>query len=186
MGWNGSLFDGSVIEIQQFAISVHFSSRLDLNIWKLVCVYGPCLEPARSNFVYWLKNLDIQDTKSCIVLGDFNFYRSLEDRNRSDGNFQDTLIFNEIIDHLGLVELPLKGRAYTWSNMQNEPLLEQLDWFFTSVNWTTDFPNTMVIPWPDLHLILSPAEFQLVQVSPKLIFFDLKITGPPIALFWIL
>jgi hypothetical protein len=28
------------------------------------------------------------------------------------------------------VELPLKGRAYTWSNMQENPLLEQLDWFF--------------------------------------------------------
>jgi hypothetical protein len=25
---------------------------------------------------------------------------------------------------LGLIELPLKGRAFTWSNMQNDPLLE--------------------------------------------------------------
>lgn len=56
-----------------------------------------------------------------------------------------TQIFNDVIDHLGLVELPLKGRAFTWSNMQANPL-EQLDWFFTSVNWTTDFPNTMVTP----------------------------------------
>jgi len=30
--------------------------------------------------------------------------------------------------------------------MQEEPLLEQLDWFFTSVNWTSDFPNSMVTP----------------------------------------
>lgn len=43
-------------------------------------------------------------------MGDFNFYRSLDNRNRSGGNFQDTQIFNEAIDHLGLVELPLKGR----------------------------------------------------------------------------
>uniref|UniRef100_A0A453BG26 Uncharacterized protein n=2 Tax=Aegilops tauschii subsp. strangulata TaxID=200361 RepID=A0A453BG26_AEGTS len=42
-------------------------------------------------------------------------------------------IFNEIIGHLGLLELPIKGRSYTWSNMQDTPLLEQLDWFFTSV-----------------------------------------------------
>ena len=55
-------------------------------------------------------------------------------------------IFNEIIGHLGLIELPLKGRHYTWSNMQENPLLEQLDWFFTTVNWTTEFPNTMVYP----------------------------------------
>ena len=60
-------------------------------------------------------------------MGDFNFYRSLQHRNRSGGNLNDTLIFNDIIGHLGLVEILLKGRAFTWSNMQQSPLLEQLD-----------------------------------------------------------
>ena len=62
------------------------------------------------------------------------------------GILQDTLIFIDVIGQLGLVELPLKGRSFTWSNMQQDPLLEQLDWFFTSVNWTTQYPNTMVHP----------------------------------------
>lgn len=70
----------------------------------------------------------------------------MNNRNRAGGNLSDTFIFNEAIGHLGLVELPLKGRAYTWSNMQQDPLLEQLDWFFTSPNWTVDFPNTEVLP----------------------------------------
>jgi len=30
--------------------------------------------------------------------------------------------------------------------MQSDPLLEQLDWIFTSPNWTLDFPNTEVLP----------------------------------------
>jgi hypothetical protein len=30
--------------------------------------------------------------------------------------------------------------------MQNDPLLEQLGWFFTSVNWTTEYPNSEVLP----------------------------------------
>ena len=57
---------------------------------------------------------------------------------------------------MGLVELPRKGRAFTWSNMQQEPLLEQLDWFFTSNNWMLAYPNTLVMPlakitfWEDL------------------------------------
>lgn len=59
--WNGSIFDGSVIEIHSFAVSVSFSSRLDMSVWNLTTVYGPCLEPARSTFVNWLRNLDIQD-----------------------------------------------------------------------------------------------------------------------------
>ena len=55
-------------------------------------------------------------------------------------------IFNEIIGHLGLIELPLKGRKYPWSNMQDSRLLEQLDWIFTSANWIDSYPMTQVVP----------------------------------------
>uniref|UniRef100_A0A453NQ47 Uncharacterized protein n=1 Tax=Aegilops tauschii subsp. strangulata TaxID=200361 RepID=A0A453NQ47_AEGTS len=58
----------------------------------------------------------------------------------------DIFIFNEIIGHLGLLELPLKGRRFTWSNMQDVPLLEQLDWFFTSSSWINQYPMTQVAP----------------------------------------
>jgi len=94
VGWNGSLFHGTVVEVHPFAITVCFSSRMDSNVWYLSTVYGPCLEPARSIFVNWFKNLDIQDDCNWILMGDFNFYRSLENRNRNEGNFQDTQIFN--------------------------------------------------------------------------------------------
>jgi hypothetical protein len=53
------------------------------------------------------------------------------------------MLFNDIINHLDLVEVPLKNRAYTWSNMQQNSLLEKLDWVFTSSNWTTSFPKTL-------------------------------------------
>jgi hypothetical protein len=56
------------------------------------------------------------------------------------------LLFNEAISNLGLVELPLEGRKYTWSNMQKTPLLERLDWFFTSASWTSTYPSTLVYP----------------------------------------
>ena len=32
------------------------------------------------------------------------------------------------------------------SNMQTAPLLEKLDWVFSSESWTSNFPNTMVLP----------------------------------------
>lgn len=78
-------------------------------------------------------------------MGDFNFYRSLEDRNRPGGDILDTFHFNEAIGHLSMTEISIKGHAYTWSNMQQHPLLEQLDWFFT-VDWTIDYRNTLVLP----------------------------------------
>nr|XP_045086367.1 uncharacterized protein LOC120967116 [Aegilops tauschii subsp. strangulata] len=70
----------------------------------------------------------------------------MDNRNLPGGDLNDMFIFNEIIGHLGLLELPIKGRSYTWSNMQDDPLLEQLDWFFTSVDWISDYPMTEVLP----------------------------------------
>jgi endonuclease/exonuclease/phosphatase family metal-dependent hydrolase len=91
-------------------------------------------------------NLDIPAHEHWLFVGDFNFYRSTENRNREGANLNDMFTFNEIISHLGLVELPIKGRGFTWSNMQAVPLLEQLDWFLTTPNWTILHPNMQVHP----------------------------------------
>ena len=98
----------------------------------MVFVYGPCLGSLRDEFVQWLYDLHKPDDDNWLLLGDFNFIRSLENKNRPGGDLNDICLFNEIFGHLVILELPLKGRAYTWSNMQEDPLLEQLDWFFTS------------------------------------------------------
>jgi hypothetical protein len=88
----------------------------------------------------------IPTPQNWLVLGDFNFIRSQDNRNMPGGDMNGMFIFNEVIGHLGLLELQLKGRKYTWSNKESAPLLEKLDWFFTSSNWISDFPNTMVFP----------------------------------------
>jgi predicted amino acid racemase len=53
------------------------------------------------------------------------------------------LLLKDIIHHLDLVVVPLKDRSFTWSNMQDNFLLEKLDWAFTSSDWSLAFPNTM-------------------------------------------
>lgn len=116
-------------------------------------------------------------------MGDFNFYRSLENRNKPGGSLSDTLIFNDALGHLGLIELQLKGRAFTWSNMQENPLLEQLDWFFMSVNWTIQFPKTEVLPWLRLPQITSHARLSLILRSLALTFFVLRTFGYSMLVF---
>jgi hypothetical protein len=101
------------------------------------------------------------------LLGDFNFIRSSENRNRPGGDVNDMFIFNDIIGHLGLIELPIKGRMYTWSNMQQQPLLEQLDWFFTTPTWTTIYPNTLVFPLANTSSDHVPCVVTIDTVIPK-------------------
>ena len=51
--------------------------------------------------------------------------------------------------------------------MQNDPLLEQLDWFFTSVNWTVDYPNTLVLPLAKITSDHIPCKVMIGTRIPK-------------------
>nr|AAO37473.1 putative reverse transcriptase [Oryza sativa Japonica Group]AAS01922.1 retrotransposon protein, putative, LINE sub-class [Oryza sativa Japonica Group]ABF96965.1 retrotransposon protein, putative, LINE subclass [Oryza sativa Japonica Group] len=124
-------------------------------------------EPERSLFVQWLFDLSIPDDENWLFMRDFNFYRSVDNRNRNGGNMNDMMIFNSIISNLGLLELPLKGRSFTWSNMQDCPLLQQLDWFFTTVSWSASFPKTMVKPLTRLISDHVPCVVQIGTSIPK-------------------
>lgn len=62
--------------------------------------------------------------------------------NKPGGNANEMLAFNVAINALDIVEIPLIGRKYIWSNMQEDPLLQKLDWVFTSANWVFEFPGT--------------------------------------------
>ena len=79
----------------------------------LVNVYGPCEGAARENFVAWLFSLPVADDELWLFVGDFNFYRNSDSRNRPGANLTDIATFNEVISYLGLVKLPIKDRAYT-------------------------------------------------------------------------
>jgi hypothetical protein len=144
--WASNMFTGQILMEECFGLVVHFQSIVSSDIFTVANIYGPCDGIPRENFIAWLFHLDIPDDSLWLLTGDFNFYRYSDNRNRDGANLNDMAIFNEIISYLGLIELPIKGRAFTWSNMQADPLLVQLDWFFTSPAWTIQYPNTLVNP----------------------------------------
>ena len=51
--------------------------------------------------------------------------------------------------------------------MQQDPLLEQLDWFFTSVNWTLDCPNSLVLPLAKITSYHIPCKLLIGTSIPK-------------------
>jgi hypothetical protein len=175
--WNSAVFAGQLIEIKRFGIIVKFTSTHDNSSWSLVCVYGPCQGLLRDSFVSWLYSLVISPLENWLLVGDFNFIRSHENRNKPGGDVNDMFLFNDIIGHLGLLELPLKGRSFTWSNMQSVPLLEQLDWFFTSSNWISDYPNSVVLPLAKTGSDHVPCVVTINMSIPKSNCFGLKIIG---------
>ena len=79
---------------------VSFTLAQNMDTRNLTTVYGPCTEPAHSEFISWLKNHHITYSNNWLFLGDFNFYRSMHNRNKPGGNIADTFIFNDAIGHL--------------------------------------------------------------------------------------
>jgi hypothetical protein len=95
IGWNGSHLVGQVIHNCRFAITALFTSQHNMEQWKLTVVYGPCHGQERQDFINWLNSLQIADDENWMIIGDFNCYRSLENRNRGGGNMQDVMLFSD-------------------------------------------------------------------------------------------
>lgn len=112
--------------------------------WILTNIYMPCTPAGKHDFIHWFKNIQMPPTVDWLIIGDFNLYRNPEDRNKPGSDFAEMLPFSDAISFLGLLELPLKGRHFTWTNKQHSPLLEHLYWFFTSPSWMMNYPNCCV------------------------------------------
>ena len=64
-------------------------------------------------FTTWFLNLDTGSFDDWILAGDFNLYRSMEDRNKPRGDSGDMQMFNNLISDLELVDIPFSGRTFT-------------------------------------------------------------------------
>lgn len=111
--WKSSVLLGNLIFQNNYASSVLFSSVHNNAIWVLTNVYAPCTPLGKRDFVQWLKTFQMPDQIDWILVGDFNLYRSPDDRNRPGVDYSEMLLFNEAISALGLVELPLHSQHFT-------------------------------------------------------------------------
>jgi len=102
-----------------------------------------CDTEGKEAFLVWFGNIYMPDDVDCLIIGDINLLRKHEDRNRPGGNAGEMLLFNEANSSLGIEEIRLHGRWFTWTNKQQPPLLEWLDWFFSSSAWTLRYPHTI-------------------------------------------
>jgi hypothetical protein len=125
-------------------MNIEFSSNISNDVWILSNIYAPCTPEGKQDFLEWLHNIDMPDDTNWLLVGDFNLIRHPSDRNRPGGNVNEMLQFNTAISNLRLEELRLNESRFTWTNKQETPLLERLDWFFASVSWITHFPGSYV------------------------------------------
>jgi exonuclease III len=111
--WKSSVFSGHLVFQNSYAITVKLTAKHNDDSWLLTNIYGPCTHDGKRSFIQWLKQYTVNDVDSWLIVGDFNLLRKPENRNRPGGDVTEMLMFNDAISSLGLIELPLYGRAYT-------------------------------------------------------------------------
>lgn len=137
----------------------------------------------KQGFITWLMNLDSTDFDPWVLGGDVNLIRGPENRNKPGGDLGEMNLFNEAISDLDLVDIPFSGRNYTWSNMQEDPLLVKLDWILTSPSWTLTYPTTIVQPLARPLSDHIPYVLHIGTSIPKSRIFRFEISGLIIQVF---
>lgn len=95
--WNSSIFTGTILIEEDFALVIKFKSTQSAQEWTLVNIYGPCQGDSRVDYTNWLLNLNIPTNEDWLLVGDFNYIRSPSNRNKPGGNFNDMITFNDFI-----------------------------------------------------------------------------------------
>lgn len=104
-------FDGVLIDNNSYSITIKSTSHISGQTFHVPNIYGPAAIAHKLAFISWLYNWDTSHMEDWILLGDFNLMRTPENRNKLMGHTQDMLLFNDVIQHLDLVDIPFKGRA---------------------------------------------------------------------------
>jgi hypothetical protein len=76
--WNTSLFDGSVVQANSYAITMKLLCRLDNKCIHVTNIYGPSSSSQKLLFITWLMNLDSAEFDHWTLGGDFNLIRFLK------------------------------------------------------------------------------------------------------------
>lgn len=103
-------------------------------------VYGPSEDALKPQFIDELRSLLSLVAVPWILAGDFNLTRWLTDRSANMGSFNLMDLFNQFITDSGVIDVPLRNRAYTWSSKRPQPVFSKLDRVFTSPEWTNSYP----------------------------------------------
>ncbi|XP_028091349.1 uncharacterized protein LOC114291686 [Camellia sinensis] len=86
-----------------------------------------------------LKNLKISYPNPWCMGGDFNEIRFLSEMKGCSRRDRDMNDFNKLINWLNLVDLPMKGRRFTWCNAQDGERWSQIDRFLLESIWLEQF-----------------------------------------------
>jgi hypothetical protein len=103
--WNNNLFDGVLVLANTISVTVKPTFKLSGQSFHVTNIYGLADPAAKAGFISCLYDFDTSSFRDWLILGDFNIIRPPNNRSRPGGNPTEMLFFNDLIQHLDLVEI---------------------------------------------------------------------------------
>jgi hypothetical protein len=129
--------------VDNFSVFVLFAEQEGRNWW-LTGVYGPQGDDEKMLFLQELRNIRALCNGPWLVAGGFNLIYQAADKNNANLDRAMMGRFRRFLDDSDLLEIPLLGRKYTWSNERRSPTLVRLDRAFCCDGWNGIFPDAVL------------------------------------------
>lgn len=143
VAWTSSKFTLVSAIIRTYSVNVLLTNNIDGKKFWFSGIYGPSNSVGRSAFKEELISIKPTDDTPWLLGGDLNFTLELQDRtSNTTAEWRNSMDFAALISTLGLINTPLHGRRFTWSNERDQPHMARLDRFLVSDEWNQLYPNS--------------------------------------------
>ncbi|GJZ46699.1 RNA-directed DNA polymerase, eukaryota, reverse transcriptase zinc-binding domain protein [Tanacetum coccineum] len=155
--WDPNMFSKNSIWCDDSFIIIKGNWKNVVGDYFMVNIYGP--QDLVSKLALWNRLTDFMHhhNGSYIMFGDMNAVRNAQERFGTTLNSIEADHFNFFIDSIGLVDLSIGGRSFTWMNKAGTKL-SKLDRFFISKDVTIRLPDVRITAldrlWSDHNPIL--------------------------------
>ena len=140
--WDKRLVEKVEDAVGLYSVSCKFKNIVDHKVWMFTGVYGPNVDRERSNMWEELAGVRSWWGVPWCVGGDFNVVRFPSERMGSVAFSQAMYDFSDFIAANGLIDTPLSGGNYTWSNNREVASMSRIDRFLFTADWKEGFSMT--------------------------------------------
>ncbi len=172
--WNPALFDCVHDWVGAFSINTVLRRKVDGLTFTVSNIYGRVIPSLKAAFFQELRYIGSVAVGLWSLLGDFNVLLSLRDKNGPPSSLFDILDFKSVVSDIGLIDLPIVNKSFTWTNGGRLHTLERLDRALVSRDWHLHFPRSTLraLPRPRSdHTPLLLTAFSFVP-SPSIFRFE--------------
>lgn len=168
--WPDSLFSALSTSSTPHTISVHLSSTITNFSFFLTNIYAPSSSELRPQFLDELRSITAPINVPWMPCGDFNMIHFAHEKNNDNFRFAEAESFNDCINEMCLIELPLLDRAFInlcWDELLPNTILSSLtrttsDLVPLRIDISTSIPKAAIFRFEN-YWIHSPGFFEVVH-----------------------